>query len=222
MKFEALTVGTLAVRCYLIYCEETKEAAIVDPGGDEGRILERIRTLGLQPKYILATHGHADHVCGAWWLRRQLDIPVGMHEADDAFFRQPEAASIFAAWGFEPNEPADLLLKDGDSIPLGTTVVLKVLHTPGHSPGSVCFYDQKKHLFTGDTLFVGAVGRADLPGGDFQQMLRSIEEKILPLPEETVICPGHDYGERPFSTLAHEKRTNPYIVEFILGRKPIF
>ncbi len=222
MKFEALTVGTLAVRCYLIYCEETKEAAIVDPGGDEGRILARIKELGLKPKYILATHGHADHVCGAWWLRRKLDLPVAMHEADDAFFRREEAASIFFAWGFTPNEPADLLLKEGDLIPLGLSVNLRVIHTPGHSPGSVCFYDQEKHLFTGDTLFVGAVGRADLPGGDFQQMLRSIKEKILPLPEETIICPGHDYGESPFSTLAQEKRSNPYIVEFILGSKTSF
>lgn len=218
MKFEVLTVGTLAVRCYLVYCPETRETAIIDPGGDEGKILALVEEKGLEPKYILATHGHADHVCGAWWLRKKLGIPVAMHEADDAFFRQPEAMAIFAAWGFEPNEPSDLLLKEGEVIPLGTMVRLRVIHTPGHSPGSVCFYDGEKYLFTGDTLFVGAVGRADLPGGNFQQMLRSIEEKILPLPDDTVICPGHDYGDQPFSTLAEEKRTNPYIVEFILGR----
>ena len=218
MKLEVLTVGALAVRCYLVICPETKEAAIIDPGGDEGRILQRIQELDLVPKYILATHGHADHVAGAWWLRKKLGIPVAMHEADDHFFRQPDAAAIFAAWGFEVNEPADILLKEGDLISVGQEVRLKVLHTPGHSPGSVCFYDQEKHLFTGDTLFVGAVGRADLPGGDFQQMLRSIEEKILPLPDETIICPGHDYGDQPFSTLAREKQTNPYITEFILGR----
>ncbi len=218
MKLEVLTVGALAVRCYLVFCPETKEVAVIDPGGDEGRILQKIQELGLVPKYILATHGHADHVAGAWWLRRKLQIPVAMHEADDHFFREPDAAAIFSAWGFEPNEPADILLRDGDLISLGKTVKLSVLHTPGHSPGSVCFYDGEKYLFTGDTLFVGAVGRADLPGGDFEQMLKSIETKILPLPDETVICPGHDYGDQPFSTLAREKQTNPYIVEFILGR----
>ena len=218
MKLEVLTVGALAVRCYLVICPETREVAIIDPGGDEGRIIQRIRELDLVPKYILATHGHADHVAGAWWLRKKLGIPVAMHEADDYFFRQPDAAAIFAAWGFEVNEPADILLKEGDLISVGQEVKLKVLHTPGHSPGSVCFYDQEKYLFTGDTLFVGAVGRADLPGGDFQQMLKSIEEKILPLPDETIICPGHDYGDQPFSTLAREKETNPYITEFILGR----
>ena len=218
MKLEVLTVGALAVRCYLVICPETREVAIIDPGGDEGRIIQRIRELDLVPKYILATHGHADHVAGAWWLRKKLGIPVAMHEADDYFFRQPDAAAIFAAWGFEVNEPADILLKEGDLISVGQGVRLKVLHTPGHSPGSVCFYDQEKYLFTGDTLFVGAVGRADLPGGDFQQMLKSIEEKILPLPDETIICPGHDYGDQPFSTLAREKETNPYITEFILGR----
>ncbi len=218
MKLEVLTVGALAVRCYLIICPETKEVAIVDPGGDEGRILQKIKELDLSPRYILATHGHADHVAGAWWLRQKLGVPVAMHEADDHFFRQPEAAAIFAAWGFDPNEPADILLKDGDSINIGNSVKLTVLHTPGHSPGSVCFYDGEKYLFTGDTLFVGAVGRADLPGGDFEQMLRSIETKILPLPEDTIICPGHDYGDQPFSTLSREKKTNPYIVEFILGR----
>ncbi len=218
MKLEVLTVGALAVRCYFVICPETKEVAIIDPGGDEGRILQKIKELDLRPKYILATHGHADHVAGAWWLRKKLDVPVAMHEADDYFFRQPDAAAIFSAWGFPINEPADLLLKEGDLVEIGQSVRLRVIHTPGHSPGSVCFYDGKNYLFTGDTLFVGAVGRADLPGGDFQQMLKSIEEKILPLPDETVICPGHDYGDQPFSTLAQEKKTNPYITEFILGR----
>ncbi|OAG26858.1 MBL fold metallo-hydrolase [Thermodesulfatator autotrophicus] len=218
MKIDVLTVGPLAVRCYLLICEETREAAIVDPGGDEGRILQKIKELELNPKYILATHGHGDHVSGAWWLRKKLNIPVAMHEADDEFFRHPMAAQVFAAWGFEPNEPADILLKDGSIIQVGTTISLQTIHTPGHSPGSVCFYDGQEYLFTGDTLFVGAVGRTDLPGGDFEELIRSLREKILPLPDETIICPGHDYGEKPFSTLGEEKNTNPYIVEFVLGK----
>ncbi len=217
MKLEVLTVGPLAVRCYLVICPETGKTAIIDPGGDEDRILKKLKELGVTPVLILATHGHADHVCGAWRLRRELKIPVAMHEADDSFFRQAETAAVFSSWGFEPNEPADITFRDGDVLEVGT-IKLKVIHTPGHSPGSVCFYDGEKNLFTGDTLFVGAVGRADLPGGDFQQMLKSIETKILPLPDDTVILPGHDYGDQPYSTLAREKETNPYIVEFILGQ----
>ncbi|WP_022854339.1 MBL fold metallo-hydrolase [Thermodesulfatator atlanticus] len=215
MKLEVLTVGPLAVRCYFIICPETNKVAIVDPGGDEGRILQKIKELDLEPVYILATHGHGDHVSGAWWLRRKLNIPVAMHEADDEFFRHPMAAQVFAAWGFEPNEPADILLKDGQIIQVGN-ISLKVIHTPGHSPGSICFYDGER-LFTGDTLFVGAVGRTDLPGGDFNQLIESLREKIVPLPDETIICPGHDYGEKPFSTLGEEKQTNPYIVEYVFG-----
>ncbi len=217
MRLEILTVGPLAVCCYLVICPETQKTAIIDPGGDEDLILKKIRDLDLKPVYILATHGHADHVCGAWRLRKELKIPVAIHEADDIFFRTPEAIAVFSAWGFEPNEPADMAFKDGDTFEIGQ-LHLQVLHTPGHSPGSVCFYDGEKHLFTGDTLFVGAVGRADLPGGDFQQMLKSIETKILALPDETIVLPGHDYGDQPYSTIGREKKTNPYITDFILGR----
>jgi len=217
MRVEVLTVGPLAVRCYLVICPESGKAAIIDPGGDEDRILKKIEELKITPVYILATHGHGDHVSGAWRLRRELKIPVAMHEADDTLFRSLTARLVFAAWGFKPNEPADIAFKDGDEFSIGS-IKLRVLHTPGHSPGSVCFYDGKKHLFTGDTLFVGAVGRADLPGGDFQQMLNSIETKILPLPDETIILPGHDYGSQPTSTIGREKETNPYITDFILGR----
>ncbi len=215
MKWDVITVGTLAVRCYFAICPETNKAAIIDPGGDEKLILKKIEELGINPVYILATHGHADHVCGAWYLRRELKIPVAMHEEDDTFFRSAEGVGLFSVWGFEPNEPADITFTEGTVLEIGN-LKLKVIHTPGHSPGSVCFYDGEKHLFTGDTLFVGAVGRTDLPGGNFQQLLKSIETKILPLPEETIILPGHDYGDQPYSTLAHEKETNPYIVEFIL------
>ncbi len=216
MRVEILTVGPLAVCCYFVICPATQKAAIIDPGGDEDLILGKIKSLGLKVSYILATHGHADHVCGAWRLRRELDAPLAMHKDDDEFFRTPEAMAIFSAWGFEPNEPADLTFEDGEVFSIGK-IHLKVIHTPGHSPGSVCFYDEERYIFTGDTLFVGAVGRSDLPGGNFQEMLRSIEKKLLVLPDETIILPGHDYGDRPYSTIGQEKKTNPYITEFILG-----
>ncbi len=216
MKWEVLTVGALAVRCYFVICPETKKAAIIDPGGDEKLILKKLEELGLTPVYILATHGHADHVCGAWYLRRELKIPVAMHESDDSFFRSSEGIALFSVWGFEPNEPADITFTEGTILEIGD-IKLRVIHTPGHSPGSVCFYDGETHLFTGDTLFVGAVGRTDLPGGNFQELLKSIETKILPLPEKTIVLPGHDYGDKPYSTLAYEKENNPYILEFIFG-----
>ena len=117
-------------------------------------------------------------------------------------------------WGFTPSPPADVLLQDGDTIPFGNHK-LTVIHTPGHSPGGICLYGEN-NLFTGDTLFVGAVGRTDLPGGSLQTMLDSIKEKILALPDDTIVWPGHDYGGSPTSTIAREKKQNIYITDFEL------
>ncbi|MBX6423924.1 MBL fold metallo-hydrolase [Thermosulfurimonas sp. F29] len=210
-EVETLVVGPLAVCCYLVYDPETRDGVIIDPGGDAGKILSRIEALGLRIGRILATHGHADHVVAAEELRKALSAPFALHKADDEFFRG-EGASVFLSWGFPPNPPADETFEEGAEFAFGR-FVLRVLHTPGHSPGSVCFYDGKRLLFTGDTLFVGAVGRGDLPGGDYFQMMRSIREKLLALPEDTIVFPGHDYGDRPTSTIGREKRENPFIQE---------
>ena len=210
-KVETLVVGPLAVCCYLVYDPETLEGVVIDPGGDAGKILSKVEALGLKIKWILGTHGHADHVAAVGELRDRLSVPFALHRDDDEFFRS-EGASFFISWGFPPNPPADETFEEGARFTFGN-FELQVIHTPGHSPGSVCFYDGKRLLFTGDTLFVGAVGRGDLPGGDYFQMMRSIKEKLLVLPEDTIVFPGHDYGDRPTSTIGREKRTNPFIQE---------
>ncbi len=216
MIIDGLALGPFEVRCYIVACEKTREALVIDPAAAPELIHSRLQEKDLNLRYIVNTHGHADHTAANSPLKRLTGALVAMHEADDDFFRLPENHRLFEAWGFAPNEPADIRLKEGDRLVVGT-IELSVIHTPGHSPGSICLYSPGT-LFTGDTLFVGAVGRADLPGGDFETMLRSIRDKILPLPPETVIYPGHDYGDSPTSTLAREVKTNPYIVEFILGR----
>ncbi len=210
-QVETLVVGPLAVCCYLVYDPETLEGVVIDPGGNPEKIRSRVAALGLRVKWILGTHGHADHVAAAGELRQAFSAPFALHRADDEFFRG-EGASIFLSWGFPPNPPADETFEEGARFGFGACE-LTVIHTPGHSPGSVCFYDGLRLLFTGDTLFVGAVGRGDLPGGDYFQMMRSIREKLLVLPEETIVFPGHDYGDRPTSTIGREKRENPFIQE---------
>jgi glyoxylase-like metal-dependent hydrolase (beta-lactamase superfamily II) len=159
---------------------------------------------GLVPRYILNTHGHGDHVLGNRDMKAAFRVPICMHGADAAFFGNPSA----------PEELADKRLSHGDRLPLGECTI-SVIHTPGHTPGSVC-YLSAGHLFTGDTLFVGDVGRTDLPGGSLNDLVASLEKHIISLPDGTVIWPGHDYGETPTSTIGREKRENPYITDFIL------
>lgn len=209
---EIYTVGPLAVRAYLVSCPETKEAFIIDPAGDEDIILNDIKALKLDLKYIINTHGHADHTCGNHKLKALVKANVMMHKEDDEFFRRPDIAQMFRDWGFEPHEPVDIHIKEGDEIKIGKCV-FKVLHTPGHSPGSVCLLGHNM-IFTGDSLFVGAVGRTDLPGGSFETLINSLKTKIVTLPDETIVYPGHDYGDSPTSTIAKEKRTNPYITDY--------
>ncbi len=208
------TVGPLAVRAYTIGCPETGEAMIIDPAGSEDMLAEQIKKEGLTLKYIVNTHGHPDHTCGNSKMKELTGAPVLMHRDDDILHRQPEIAAMFRAWGFEPAPPADQYINDGDTVEIGT-LAFKVLHTPGHSPGSVCLYGHG-HVVTGDTLFVGAVGRTDLPGGSMETLIKSLKEKIVPLPDETIVLPGHDYGATPTSTIGREKSTNPYIYEYCL------
>jgi len=211
MKVEKLLVGPLEVCCYLVYCEKTKEGVIIDPGDEDPRIVELAKELGVSVKHILATHAHPDHVGGVDYLREELGATYLVHRLDAEFFKDPANMQPFLAWGFPENPEEDGVFEDGDLISFGEEV-LKVIHTPGHTPGSSCFYSEKEGLlFTGDTLFVGAVGRTDLPGGSFEQMIKSIKERLFTLPENTIILPGHDYGSSPTSTIEREKKTNPYV-----------
>ena len=208
MIVKQLTVGSMAVCCYVVGCEETHRAAIIDPGGNEEQILSLCKKEGLTVEAIICTHGHPDHVCGNAVLKKATAAPIIMHAADAAFFARPDIIQYFSMLGLPASPPPDRTVVGGEHIAIGK-VVLGVLHTPGHTPGGICLYGAP-HLFTGDTLFVGGVGRTDFPGGDTQQMLTSIKEQILTLPGETVVWPGHGYGGAR-STIGEEARTNPYL-----------
>ena len=208
MKLDQHIVGTMGVCCYILSCEKTKKAAIVDPGGDEQRILDIVAQDGLAVEYIIDTHGHPDHVCGNRKMKDGTGGLIVMHEADDDFFSQPNIKNYFSMLGLEPSPPVDLRVKEGDVIAFGE-VSLEVLHTPGHTPGGICLYN-KPDCITGDTLFVGGIGRTDFPGGSHQELISSIKNKLLVLPPETVVWPGHGYGGSR-STIEEERRTNPYL-----------
>ena len=212
-----IPIGPLQVLTYLVACPQTKEAVLIDPAGEEEKISALIEEEDVKVKYILNTHGHADHVLANQRLKQRLSAPTCMHELDDQFFSQKDARQESSKeFGLLPSEPVDIKLKDGNILEVGT-LKIEVIHTPGHTPGSVC-YLVNGDLFTGDTLFVSAVGRTDLKGASLETLLDSLEKKLLPLPVETIVWPGHDYGETPTSTIGREMEENPYITDFILDK----
>jgi hydroxyacylglutathione hydrolase len=205
-------VGPLAVLTYLVACPETGEALLIDPGGPAPVLEAQIQDQGWRLKWIVNTHGHADHIAGNDHWAARTGARIVMHRLDREFFSRPEMQEAARAEGFPPLTRVDLEVEDGVKLPLGR-MEAAVLHTPGHTPGAICLYFPG-HLFTGDTLFVDAAGRTDLPGGSLEALIQSLQDKIMPLPDETRIWPGHDYGETPASTLGREKATNPYLTDF--------
>ncbi|XCN71662.1 MAG: MBL fold metallo-hydrolase [Candidatus Electrothrix aestuarii] len=207
MRIQQLTVGMMSVCCYIVSCEKTGKAAVIDPGGDEERILATCKEHRLDVMYIVNTHGHPDHVCGNGPVQKATGAQIIMHRADAEFFGTSDAKSYFSMLGLPESPPADILIEDGEQIIIGEET-LSVIHTPGHTPGGVCLYN-KPDCFTGDTLFVGGVGRTDFPGGSMPQLSQSIKERLLTLPPETVVWPGHGYGGFQ-STIGDEAEGNPY------------
>lgn len=208
MLVKQLTVGMMGVCCYIVSCEQTKKAAIIDPGGDEDRILEYCTHNQLQVEYIINTHGHPDHDCGNGRIKEATGAKIVLHADDVAYFSDPRIQDFFSSLGLPPSPAADVVVKDNDIIVIGTEQ-LQVIHTPGHTPGGICLYSPP-HCFTGDTLFVGAIGRTDFPGGSMERMIGAIRSRLLTLPPETIVWPGHGYGGLQ-STIAKEARTNPYL-----------
>ncbi|MFH1077457.1 MAG: MBL fold metallo-hydrolase [Pseudomonadota bacterium] len=204
MIIEQLIVGFMQVCCYIIGCEEKHEGILVDPAGDEERVLTKVKKLRLSINAIVNTHGHPDHTCGNKKMSLLTNAKTFMHKLDDDLFNSPQGRAMALQLGLPPSPSADGHIKHLDIIKIGK-IDLSVIHTPGHSPGSICLYGEK-NIFTGDTLFVNGMGRADLPGGSYNTLISSIRDKILTLPDDTIVWPGHDYGPTPSSTVARERQ----------------
>lgn len=209
MDYRILPVTPFQQNCTLFWCERTRCAAIVDPGGEPERILALIAELDLLPERILLTHGHLDHVGASAELAERLGLPILGPHADDAFLIHALTAQC-QMFGFPPVrdfEP-DRWLRQGDTIELGEER-LEVLHCPGHTPGHLAFVNARERLAqVGDVLFRGAIGRTDFPRGNRQQLLDSIRQRLFPLGDDVRFIPGHG----PMSTFGHERRTNPFVV----------
>ncbi|MBF0549688.1 MAG: MBL fold metallo-hydrolase [Deltaproteobacteria bacterium] len=213
MIIEQMMVGRMSVFCYIVGCERSKEGMLIDPAGDENRIMARVKKLGLNIKYLVNTHAHGDHTCGNAVITQKMKLSLVMSEQDAAAATGLQNKMFCLAMGFKPTPKPDLTVRDGQILAVGDLNVT-VLHTPGHTPGGICLYIPG-HVFTGDTLFVEAVGRTDLPGGSLKVLLKSIKEKLLTLPADTVVWPGHDYGSRPSSSIGYERKHNPYITDLL-------
>ncbi len=207
MILETMAVGPLEVNTYLITSGPGKEAVIIDPGDEGARIMGRVRKLDLSVRYILNTHGHFDHIGANGMLKEATGAQILIHPKDAPLLST--AAEHARSFGLRavPSPPPDGFIDEGDRIEV-EGLALQVIATPGHSEGGVSFI-LDTHVFTGDTLFAGSIGRTDLPGGSFRDIMISIQDKILPLGDHISVRPGHG----PSSTIQKEKRTNPFIAE---------
>lgn len=204
MEIIRVTAGIYGANCYIVY-DNTKEGIIVDPGGDADEILKIVDKKELDIKYIVLTHGHGDHIGGLIDLIDTLDVPVMIHEEERKLLIDGNKnLSTTMSMGRIEVEP-DVLLKDGDKIRFGEEEVL-VIHTPGHTKGGICL-KVADNIISGDTLFAGSIGRTDLLGGDYGEIIKSIKEKLLIYPDETRVLPGHG----PASTIGNERISNPFL-----------
>ena len=202
-------VGNFAVFCYLIGDEEAKEGLFIDPADDADMLLSEAKSYGINKiKYIVNTHSHVDHIMGNAAMVKKTGAKIVIHE-EDAPLLTKTPSYLLDMFRATSSPSADIQVKDGEVIQVGN-VGLKVLHTPGHSPGGMSLYVDGM-VFTGDSLFVGSVGRTDFPGSSWEELETSIRKKLYVLPGETIVYPGHNYGPRPTSTIQFEKRNNPFV-----------
>lgn len=211
-------VAPIYKNAFVVGCERTREAIVIDPGDEVDEVLAAVRDMEVQVSHILLTHAHVDHISGVGRAKQALDVPVYLHK-DDLFLyeRAVEQGEMFG-FTIEKQPPIDVFY-DMAPVYFGDYEV-RVYHTPGHCPGGVCLQIGKKgdadtQLFVGDTLFAGSIGRTDLPGGDYDVLMRSITEVIFPLGDERIVHPGHG----PDTTVARERQTNPFVVDYLATRK---
>lgn len=208
MKLKVIYLPQMANFCYMVGDESTRTCAVIDPAFDPRKILDEVADAGFTITHVINTHGHSDHTSGNAAIIEATGAQLCIHSADADQVTRLLSKVLSRFMGGKGSPKASRLLEDNDIIDIGQTR-LKVIHTPGHTPGSICLHGDG-NLFTGDTLFVGAVGRTDFPGGSFNQLLSSIHEKLYTLPDDTRVWPGHDYGPSPSSTIGDEKRSNPF------------
>ena len=214
MFLENLVVGPLECNCIIFGCNKTKEAVVIDPGNEATRILNCLNQNGLHLKHILQTHAHIDHIGGAKELQEATQTEVLLHQSDLLVLASLQMQAFMFVLETKPPPKINRFIKEDDKITVGT-YEMRVIHSPGHSPGSVCFYilcsmnnDEKHILFSGDTLFYRSIGRYDLPGGSYEQLMASIRDKLFVLPDDTIVYPGHG----PMTTIGEEKQDNPFLM----------
>ena len=205
MIIKKLEVGPIMANCFILGCESTKEAVVIDPGDDADRILMELAKSELNVKYLINTHGHFDHVGANKRMKEVTGAQLAIHPDDEPMLNELSHSASMFGLSADNSPPADILLKDGDEIIFGE-ITLKVIHTPGHSKGGICLYTQG-HLFAGDTLFAGSIGRTDLPGGDYDTLISSIKQKLLSFDDKTIVYTGHG----PETNIGNEKRNNPFL-----------
>jgi len=208
---DRLEVGPFMVNCYILGCRKTNIGAIIDPGDSGDLILERSKALNLQVKYIFNTHGHVDHIIDNRHIKEKTHAQLVIHKLDAPMLTSANR-NTSALFGMPiTSPPAELFFEDEQEFKLGN-LALKIIHTPGHSQGSVCLY-YDSFAIVGDVLFAGSIGRTDLPGGSYELLIYSIRNKLLPLGDEIVVYPGHG----PETTIGHERKTNPFLNESSAG-----
>ena len=207
MIFETFPVGPFQCNCMILGCEETKTAVVIDPGEEADRILESLSLHHLKTAYLLHTHAHLDHIGATDGVQRKTGAVTGLHEDDMVLCENLHIQAALFGLPTPVKPKIDRFLKDGEALSFGKNQV-EVLHTPGHTPGSLSFHVPAFGLITGDTLFSGSVGRTDLWGGSHPTLIHSIQKKLLSFPDETSVYPGHG----PKTTVGKERRGNPFLV----------
>jgi hydroxyacylglutathione hydrolase len=209
MIHEILPVGPLQCNCSVIGDEVTHEAMVIDPGDDIEDVLDLVRKHNLQVKQIVITHAHIDHVGGAMKLRVATGAPILLNQNDYALLKMLDIQAAWIGMANPGKVEIDQSIGQADTVGAGA-LRANVIHTPGHTEGSICLYfPADRKLIAGDTLFAGSIGRTDLPGGSFEKIIRSLRERVLALPDETVVVPGHG----PLTTIGEERESNPFLVK---------